>query len=64
MASPPLSGALCCPRALDVVSLQVTGLAISAERATELIAIGLVVNAEIIKPRAHWLPATVWLVAC
>ena len=44
----------------DGVPLQVTGLAISAERATELLAIGLVVNAEIVKPHAQWL----WLVAC
>ena len=44
----------------DVVPLQNTGLAIGIEQATGLIAIGLVVNAEIVEPRAHWL----WLVAC
>ena len=43
----------------DVVSLQITGLAIGAERATDLTAIGLVVNAKIVKPRAHWLWACI-----
>ena len=44
----------------DVVPLQITRLALDAERATELIAIGLVANAEIVEPHAHWL----WLVVC
>ena len=41
----------------DVIPLQITGLAMGTEHATELVAIGLVINAEIVEPRAHWLPA-------